>query len=580
MEERIYNENELQNRIRMDDMGLKRKNLLWALLCPPVYLIIVWRIVPIVYGIVDDRTMMEIVSGQYLGRSDAHMIFTGYWYSLLLSGFYRLVPNIDWYALGFLSIQSGCMSLMFYRLLEGKDQWKRRLSACLWGLLWAMALGMQALTQITFTTTAAVLAVTVVFWYLTTRTFTFRNLALLFLLCFLTVELRFAAFCMLMPVCGILWLFRIWEGRAKAPGHRWIPLSAVLALLLYVLGLAAGYGSGPWRAYYEQNNIRSWIYDYDDYLFPRIEDEPELYESLGIRTKSRAKNLYYYNYTADDQITPDFFETYYEMRKPQVRVRTDRSERLKASVKTYIKGVFQGTWRSRHLLALLGYGALALWYARCREWKRFLKVCCVPGIQLLLWIYLIYRGRVPERVVITMNLMLIVPLVLLWREALSEAERSVSSYRKAAACFFAALLCAAAVRETAAVRSANLETWKWNGHVEELKAYCMSHPENFYFNDVTSMAMTTWNVRLWQKEPYGMNYMSLGDWIGFSPLWEEKLAQQGIASVREALYETEHVYLICSFDRGLEYLTSLYEGVSCEEVDQIHSFHIYRLQSL
>ena len=262
-----------------------------------------------------------------------------------------------------------------------------------------------------------------------------------------------------------------------------------------------------------------------------------------------------------------------------MRVRTDRSARLKESVKAYLVNVFQGKYRSRHLLALLGYGALMLWYAFLRKWKRFLKVCCVPGVQLVLWIYLIYRGRVPERVVITMNLMLIVPLLLLWREALSQRRRT-AAYGKAAACFLAALLCAAAVRETAAVRSANLETWKGNQNVEGLKEYCMEHPENFYFNDVTSMAMSTWNVRLWRSEPYVMNYMSLGDWIGFSPLWEEKLKQQGIASVREALYEQENVYLICSFDRGLEYLTSLYEGVSCEEIDSIRGFHIYRLQSL
>ena len=89
-------------------MSIKKKNVMWALLCPLVYLVVLWRIVPMVYGIVDDRTMME---------SDAHMIFTGWWYPLLLSGLYRLVPYVDWYAFGFLVIQSGCMSLMFYRLL-------------------------------------------------------------------------------------------------------------------------------------------------------------------------------------------------------------------------------------------------------------------------------------------------------------------------------------------------------------------------------------------------------------------------------------------------------------------------------
>ncbi len=118
---------------------------------------------------------------------------------------------------------------------------------------------------------------------------------------------------------------------------------------------------------------------------------------------------------------------------------------------------------------------------------------------------------------------------------------------------------------------------KLNEDVEELKEYCAAHPENFYFNDVVSMAMSSYNVHLWLKEPYKMNYISLGDWISFCPAWEEKLKQRGITDVSEALYGRDDVYLICSFDRGLEYLMDLYEGVTCTEVDKVGGFHIYQL---
>lgn len=106
----------------------------------------------------------------------------------------------------------------------------------------------------------------------------------------------------------------------------------------------------------------------------------------------------------------------------------------------------------------------------------------------------------------------------------------------------------------------------------------MAHPENFYFNDVTSLALTTYNVYLWQEEPYVMNYMSLGDWMSFSPLWEEKLAQEGIADVKGALYGQENVYLVCSFDKGLQYLEELYEGVTVTEVDKVHQFGVYGVE--
>ena len=77
-----------------------------------------------------------------------------------------------------------------------------------------------------------------------------------------------------------------------------------------------------------------------------------------------------------------------------------------------------------------------------------------------------------------------------------------------------------------------------------------------------------------------MNYMSLGDWMSFSPIWKKKLDQEGIRSVRKALYEDDRVYLICNYDKGLKYLASLYPNVQCIKADDIHGFQIYRLESL
>lgn len=560
-------------------MKQRTGNFIWAALCPLLYLAILWNLVPFVYGIVDDRTMMEIVSGQYLGIPDGHTIFVGYWYSCFVAVLYRLIPNVDWYALCYLILQAGCMSLMLYRLLKNRTGRGQKAVTCLFMVLWCAVLGGQITSQITFTTTAAVLAVTVIFWYMTTEVFRTLDLIILTFLCFLAVEIRFSVFCMILPVCGVIWLFRVWEDHGRDRRHLLMPMFAFGALLLYLLGLFAGYGGEAWRSYTQYNNTRSLIYDYDDYEFPRYEDETELYNRLGIESKSRAKNLYYYNYTADDEITADFFAQYLELRSAQVRERINPVQRLKDTMKGYVKGVLSGQYYYCHLLALIGYGVLLLWYVIRREWKAGFKACCILGVQILLWIYLIYRGRTPDRVLISMNLMLILPLLLLWREELSQC-RLPAGIRKAGAGALFVLLCVSAVRYVTVVREENLETSKWNRNVEGLKEYCMEHPENFYFNDVTSMAMSTYNVRLWQQEPYFMNYMSLGDWISFSPLWEQKLQQNGIASVKDALYSQENVYLISGFDRGLEYLASIYENVTFTEVEETCGFKIYKLEFL
>ena len=63
------------------DMKAFKKDFCFTLVCVGVYILVLWKLIPFVYGIIDDRSMMEIVSGQYLGRPDPHTIFMGYWYN-------------------------------------------------------------------------------------------------------------------------------------------------------------------------------------------------------------------------------------------------------------------------------------------------------------------------------------------------------------------------------------------------------------------------------------------------------------------------------------------------------------------
>ena len=570
-----------------------------AVVCPSVYILILMAAVPFVYGIVDDRTMMEVISGQYLGTPDAHGFFTGYWYPLLVSGLYRAVRNVDWYALGYIFLQLCCMGLMAWRLTEleirreERDRETGRTERTgrkihIWPLaliaLW-LILDVKPMTQLSFTTTAAVVAVTVIFWYMTAEEIRIKDLVLLTILCFLSIELRFSVFCMIMPVCGLLWFLRVWEDKGKDKKNLCVPAAPVLAAALYAAGLFVGYGSEGWQFYNAFNNTRSMIYDYEEYMFPRYEDEQALYNSVGVDSKARAKNLYYYNYTADDCVDQTFFLDYFEKRSQEISGQTNVIQKLKQTVKTYIKGTLAGKYEYLHLAAMLSYAILLLGWIFRKDWKHVLETVCIPGMQMILWIYLIYRGRMPERVLISMNLMLMVPLLLLVREYVMDADSENRSAtrkicKKAGLVLLVAAMFAGAAWKISAVRTQNLETAKWNENVEKLKAYCMEHPENFYFNDVTSMAMTTYNVHLWQREPYVMNYMSLGDWIAYSPVWEEKLIQNGISSVKDALYGADNVYLISSFDRGTEYLTELYENVTCTEVDQVAGFRIYKLQML
>lgn len=544
-----------------------------------IYILVLWNLIPFVYGIIDDRSMMEIVSGQYLGTPDPHTIFMGYWYSLFLAGLYTLLPNVDWYAFWYIVMQALCMCLILFRLVrEREGKWEKALCA-VFALLAFAAFGVQATVQLSFTTTAAVLGVTVVFLYATSKKLEWKDAVLLFFLLFLTSQVRFDIFCMTMPVCAVLWLFRVVLQGQRERTQFLMPAAALAVFALAMLGNFVGYGSPEWRAYKEYDQNRTTIYDFPDYTFPEYEGSEELYRSVGIETKSRARTLINYNYTADDQITPEFFGDYIAAYQKMYPSGQTAVQRLVQSVKDYIKGVRDNRFYMQHLLGLVLYAGLVILAFGKKEWGLLGKTLCTGGIQGVMWIYLLYKGRIPDRVIYSMNLMLLVTAFLLWREVFPRISLP-GAVRKAGsvACLF--LLCYLAGAQTAKFYGKNQELSRWNQNIESLKEYCMEHSDNFYFNDVTSLAFTTYNVCLWREQPYVMNYMSLGDWMSFSPVWKKKLEQEGIESVKEALYGRNNVYLICSFDKGLEYLVSLYPDVECTEVDDIPGFEIYSLESL
>lgn len=565
------------------DKGVMKKNLTKVLLYPLFLIVILRGITPFVYAIIDDRSMMEILSGQYLGYPDPHAIFLGYWYSCILTGLYRISVHVDWYALLFLLVQWGCMSLILYRVQgqrEDRNAQDRRVALTMVSFF---LVGLQTLTQLTFTTTAAVVAATVLYWYVTSEKIEGKHFAVLFLLCFLTQQIRLEIFLMILPVCSLFWFIRLHRRGILGMG-RWeicLPMVAVTVLGIAFLGNVVGYGSPEWKAYNQYNQYRSDIYDYPDYTFPPYEDAEDLYAAAGIDTKSRARTLINYDYTADDQIVPEFFEQYIKTYQQMCPSEQSRIERLIESAKSYVKGVLSDRFQPAQSVGMVLLGLLLFLTIWKRHWIQVVETALLMGIQIVLWLYLLYKGRIPARAIYSMNLLLWTIVLLLWREYFHSIEEQIPEpLKKKGMTLLILVLLGVGVLYGKDIRTQNLEISNRCKNVEQLKTFCGEHTKNFYFNDVTTLAFTTWDVKLWKNETYTMNYMSLGDWMSFSPLWKEKLDQQGITSVREALYQRDNVYLICTFDKGLEYLTSLYENTICTEVDRAGLFHIYKLQSL
>ena len=149
----------------------------------------------------------------------------------------------------------------------------------------------QATVQLSFTTTAAVLGVTVVFLYATAEKLEWKDAALLFFLLFLTSQVRFDIFCMTVPVCAVLWIFRVAVQGQRERIQFLMPAAALAVLALAMLGNLAGYGSAEWRAYKAYDNSRTAIYDFPDYTFPEYEGAEEALQQRWNRDKKPCEDL-------------------------------------------------------------------------------------------------------------------------------------------------------------------------------------------------------------------------------------------------------------------------------------------------
>ena len=108
--------------------------------------------------------------------------------------------------------------------------------------------------------------------------------------------------------------------------------------------------------------------------------------------------------------------------------------------------------------------------------------------------------------------------------------------------------------------------------------------DNFYFVDVYSISDYEggYHYKFFNENPY-LNFVMLGDWMGYSPLFWEKLHDRGITSIQDAIFQKDNIYVIASSDKDMSFMEKLRPDVTCNIVDQINSsqgivYYVYQYQ--
>lgn len=562
----------------------KKKELIFdsCLVFLPLAILTIWilKCWVITYQLHDDRYMMEFLSGKYLNRSDAHLIYIKYPLALLMQLFYKVCPGHDWYGAILLVMEIMVIGILCWYLVRIQKGAARKVAALVVFYILFFLCWLTEITNFTYTTVAAFIGVAIMVVFGCGKRIWYEYVLLLFL-SFLCYNLRSDIFFMILPFCGILWLYHFLSSREKS-------LFLFLGALVCVIGATMivnenAYSSPEWKQYTEYNKARTLYYDYYYEDIIDYEKYKEVYDGVGIGANG-CKVLEEYDLSLYDHVIYDNMEKI-------VREGTKEQsfgEKCVEAVKVIVKN---GLLSSKVLMlcSVVLWGIAILFTVWYKNKKIIFLEAAFWLAHFVLWFYLGYRGRIVLRVAHSMLLVQMhtawISLYLLHVDMSKKKRRVVGklSIKKAVlvgGCLLLAGISIYDVRLTKRLMANTRREGTMQDHYK-LEEYCGADLDNFYFVDVNTVVSCKYRFDFINNNVYE-NFVNLGDWYGNSPLYKEKLEKKGITSVREALLYWDNIYIIVSKYKDSAFIAeSLGEDVILEEVDSfagdMNLYGVYRV---
>ena len=322
------------------------------------------------------------------------------------------------------------------------------------------------------------------------------------------------------------------------------------------------YAGKDWQAYLKYNDARTTLYDYTDFLSTDI--YAENYEQYAM-TESQFIILNSYNTLLDHSIDEEKMEQVAAAVSEGMTSRRGAADWLKESIKQYYYQIRYGETIYVWLwLAILG--GLAWVVILGRDWISLLLIGCYGAGRSLIWIFLIWRGRFPERVAVSLYVIELLLLVGMWsqlhglcRENLKKPRflpkeieplkrfRIISRVCLAGIGIMLASLLVVQIR-TDAARAGEKKALQQEWSV--LKEYCENDCDSLYLMDVFSAV--EYSELSFERD--SKNLMLAGGWMSASPLAAERFAAFGVGDGAQALFGKEQVSFLAQKGRDVTWL--------------------------
>ncbi len=538
------------------------------------------------YDINDDMMIKDIISGRYTGTPDGHNIQMLYPIGLIISFFYRIAPQFPWYAYFLCLLMALCFFMVWKRLVSVTHKFWKKILFLLVGIFLYTALFLWESIYIQYTVISGLLMATAVFWFLTTEhgltpaKFLKENIISVVLV-FFAYGIRSEMALILTPLLCFVGLFHWYDeaklmmisnNETKVRKHtrmyfffsqtnliKYVSLVfvAVFSVFLMLFADKLAYNSKEYRTFIKLFDSRTEVYDY--LKLPEYENNDEIYETIGLAEEELAL-LENYNYMLDPKIDQELFE------RLEI-ILTDGGRKYYAL--SLEEGIKQYAYRLTHgedapyiyyvwiLYAVMAFSALIV-----KNSTYFWKLPILFAVRSALWMFLIMRGRMPDRVITPMYIM---EIFILLAMILSEIGKLKSSDKAHYKRFWPVMVASVLVIVGARACYDNVrETFNENERREEknsewlaLEKYMGENPENLYLLDVYSTVA-------YSEKMYGdtdnslMNYTIAGGWVCKSPLEAEKLAHYGVDNVESDLINRENVYFVAYTSKDMQWLKNYY----------------------
>lgn len=572
---------------------IKYKNWIAVGVCMGISALLMGLCFDFYFDLNDDTMMRDIMAGIYSGTPDGHNMQTLYPLGAFLALCYRICPTVPWYGSFLFLCQFGCFYLVGIRALAFFRREGERLFALAALILFQWGMWISHMVNVQYTVTCAMLGGTAVFWFMMTpsglnvREFILKNMPAVLLL-ILAFWLRSEMLLLILPFFAFAVWLCWWEEKPFRTMEKLKKYGIMAGLVLLGMALSmvidlAAYSSEEWRDFRRFFNARTTVYDF----YPDVVTQDsygDMLRELGV-SASQQTLLRNYNFGLDEEIDTELLEEVADSAVDLVGGERDFGAILKKNLFLYYYRTTHADDAPYNFMVIFAYAAniiaIVILYRETRGesidglgkrkllW-RLAQLALLAFMRSALWMFILMRGRDPERITHSLYLVEFVLLAAMLLR-LPRVEWRVPAY--AMASLFILLAAVSLMGSLTAVsadqrrREKNLRDW------EAIDSYCAERGDNFYFEDVYSTVAFSGKLFAFRSGTCA-NYDIAGGWMCRSPLYREKLGRFGIASAGDALAGDGRVYFIMSDaekeERGLDWLKAVYEE-SGREVEIMES---------